>query len=214
MFKRVIHGIFGTRHDRERRKIQPIVDEINEHYERLHGISEDELRAQTAKFRAIIAERTGALERRVAELKEQKNAARDPEERDRIDSELGGGDGRGGVEGKLREEISEVPDQLLPGDSATVREGARRLLGSSVMVTGHEMPWDMVHYDVQLMGGLALPLGKIAERATGEGKPLVATLPLYLNALPGKGAHLVTVNSYLARRDSQWMGDVHIYLSP
>ena len=99
MFKRVISGIFGTRHDRERRKIQPIVDEINEHYERLHGASEEELRAQTAKFRSIIAERTGELERRVAELKEEKNAARDPEERDRIDNELGGGDGRGGVEG-------------------------------------------------------------------------------------------------------------------
>src|SRR6185503_16189281 len=212
MFKRVIHGIFGTRHDRERRKIQPIVDEINEHYERLHGISEDELRAQTAKFRAIIAERTGELERRVAELKEQKNAARDPEERDRIDSELGGGDGRGGVEGKLREEISDVLDELLPEAFATVREGARRLMGSSVMVTGHEMPWDMVHYDVQLMGGIELHLGKIAEMATGEGKTLVATLPLYLNALPGKGAHLVTVNSYLARRDSQWMGHVYGYL--
>src|SRR6476659_173966 len=209
MFKRVIHGIFGTRHDRERRKIQPIVDEINEHYERLHGISEEELRAQTPKFRAIIAERTGELERRVAELKEQKNAARDPEERDRIDAELGGGDGRGGVEGKLREEISDVLDELLPEAFATVREGARRLMGSSVMVTGHEMPWDMVHYDVQLMGGIQLHLGKIAEMATGEGKTLVATLPLYLNALPGRGAHLVTVNSYLARRDSQWMG--HLY---
>jgi preprotein translocase subunit SecA len=125
---------------------------------------------------------------------------------------LGGGDGRGGVEGKLREEISDVLDELLPEAFATVREGARRLMGSSVMVTGHEMPWDMVHYDVQLMGGIELHLGKIAEMATGEGKTLVATLPLYLNALPGKGAHLVTVNSYLARRDSQWMGHVYNYL--
>src|SRR4029079_19556547 len=212
MFKRVIHGIFGTRHDRERRKIQPIVDEINEHYERLHGISEDALRAQTAKFRAIIAERTGELERRVAELKEQKNAARDPEERDRIDNEWGGGDGRGGVEGKLRDEISDVLDEILPEAFATVREGARRLVGTSGMGTGHELPWAMVHYDVQLMGGIELHLGKIAEMATGEGKTLVATLPLYLNALPGKGAHLVTVNSYLARRDSQWMGHLYSYL--
>jgi preprotein translocase subunit SecA len=212
MLKRVISGIFGTRHDRERRKIQPIVDEINEHYERLHGVSEEELRAQTAKFRSIIAERTDELERRVAELREQKNAARDPEEREKIDSELSGGDGRGGVEGKLRDEISEILDELLPEAFATVREGARRLMGTTVMVTGHELPWDMVHYDVQLMGGIELHLGKIAEMATGEGKTLVATLPLYLNALPGKGAHLVTVNSYLARRDSQWMGHLYSYL--
>src|SRR6059058_1984428 len=80
------------------------------------------------------------------------------------------------------------------------------------MVTGHELTWDMVPYDVQLMGGIELHLGKIAEMATGEGKTLVATLPLYLNALPGKGAHLVTVNSYLARRDSQWMGHLYSYL--
>ncbi len=80
------------------------------------------------------------------------------------------------------------------------------------MVTGRELTWDMVHYDVQLMGGIQLHLGKIAEMATGEGKTLVATLPLYLNALPGKGAHLVTVNSYLARRDSQWMGHLYSYL--
>ncbi len=84
--------------------------------------------------------------------------------------------------------------------------------GTTVVVTGHEMTWDMVHYDVQLMGGIQLHLGKIAEMATGEGKTLVATLPLYLNALPGKGAHLVTVNSYLARRDSQWMGHLYSYL--
>src|SRR4029077_5730649 len=80
------------------------------------------------------------------------------------------------------------------------------------MVTGRELTWDMVPYDVQLMGGIQLHFGKIGEMATGEGKTLVATLPLYLNALPGKGAHLVTVNSYLARRDSQWMGHLYNYL--
>src|SRR5262249_61034158 len=91
-------------------------------------------------------------------------------------------------------------------------EGARRLVGTKVMVTGQELTWDMVHYDVQLMGGIQLHLGKIAEMATGEGKTLVATLPLYLNSLPAKGAHLVTVNSYLARRASQWMGHLYNYL--
>jgi preprotein translocase subunit SecA len=202
----------GSRHDRERKKIQPIVDEINEHYARLQQVSEEELRSQTAKFRATIEERTGELKRRVAELKEAKRAASDAAERDRIDAELGGADGRGGVEGDLRSELAEVLDEILPEAFATVREGARRLVGTKVMVTGRELTWDMVHYDVQLMGGIQLHLGKIAEMATGEGKTLVATLPLYLNALPGSGAHLVTVNSYLARRDSQWMGHLYNYL--
>ena len=118
----------------------------------------------------------------------------------------------GGAEAELRTAIAEVLDELLPEAFATVREATRRLLGTKVMVTGQEMEWNMVPYDVQLMGGIQLHQGRIAEMATGEGKTLVATLPLYLNALPGKGAHLITVNSYLARRDSEWMGHVYKYL--
>ena len=148
----------------------------------------------------------------MAELKEQKKATPDAGEREQIDLELGGADGRGGVEGDLRDAIAEVLDEILPEAFATVREAARRLLGTTVMVTGREMQWNMVPYDVQLMGGIQLHHGRIAEMATGEGKTLVATLPLYLNALPGKGAHLITVNSYLARRDSEWMGHVYKYL--
>ncbi len=212
MFKRVINAVLGSRHHRERKKIQPIVDAINEQYARLRDVSEEELRGQTAKFRVIIADRTGAMIARVAELRAEKRAAVDSAERDRIDADLGGADGRGGAEGELRREVAEVLDEILPEAFATVREAARRLCGTTAMVTGREMPWDMVHYDVQLMGGIQLHFGKIAEMATGEGKTLVATLPLYLNALPGKGAHLVTVNSYLARRDSQWMGHVYDYL--
>ena len=202
----------GTRHERERRKIQPIVDEINVHYARLQSVSDDELRGQTARFRQIIRERTADVEARIADLKERKRTAKDPAERERLDFELSGADGRGGAEGELRKLTRDVLDELLPEAYATVREAARRLLGSKVMVTGRELTWDMVHYDVQLHGGIQLHLGKIAEMATGEGKTLVATLPLYLNALPGKGAHLVTVNSYLARRDSQWMGHLYRYL--
>ena len=212
MFKRVINAVIGTRHERDRKKIQPIVDEINEHYARLKGVPDEELRAQTAKFRQVLHDRTSALEAKLADLKEQKRTATDAAERDRIDTELSGADGRGGVEAALRTEIGDVLDEILPEAFATVREGARRLMGTPVMVTGRELTWDMVHYDVQLMGGIQLHLGKIAEMATGEGKTLVATLPLYLNALPGKGAQLVTVNSYLARRDSQWMGHLYNYL--
>jgi preprotein translocase subunit SecA len=212
MIKNVLTKVFGTRHERERKRIQPIVDEINEHYERLHGVSEEELRGQTEKFRAIIRDRTQELGARVAELKERKRSTAEPTEREAIDNELSGADGQGGVEKELRDATAEVLDEILPEAFATVREAARRLVGTTVLVTGHELAWDMVHYDVQLMGGIELHLGRIAEMATGEGKTLVATLPLYLNALPGKGTHLVTVNTYLARRDSQWMGHLYQYL--
>ena len=212
MLKRLMTAVLGSRHERERRHIQPKVDEINEHYERLQHVSEAELQRQTEKFRGVIRERTSTLETRIAELRERKRSAADAAEREAIDLELSGADGRGGLEGELRDTTAEVLDDILPEAFATVREAARRLLGSTVVVTGHEMQWDMVPYDVQLMGGIQLHLGKIAEMATGEGKTLVATLPLYLNALPGKGTHLVTVNSYLARRDSQWMGHVYRYL--
>ncbi|MFL5499496.1 MAG: preprotein translocase subunit SecA, partial [Gemmatimonadaceae bacterium] len=208
----LLSGVFGTRHDRERKRVQPIVDEINEHYALLQTIPEDELRGQTAKFRARIAEVTREIEARIAELRERKRVTADPAAREEIDNELSGVDGRGGAEAELRDAIRDVLDELLPEAFATVREASRRLLGSKVVVTGQEMEWNMVPYDVQLMGGIQLHQGRIAEMATGEGKTLVATLPLYLNALPAKGAHLITVNSYLARRDSEWMGHVYKYL--
>jgi preprotein translocase subunit SecA len=212
MIKRVISAVVGNRHHREHKRVQPIVDAINEHDERLQGVSDEELRAQTQKFRDIIRGRTAELQARVAELREAKHRATDPQERERIDHELTGPDARGGVEGKLRDTIVDVLDEILPEAFATVRAACRRLLGTKVMVTGREIEWNMVPYDVQLVGGVELHLGRIAEMATGEGKTLVATLPLYLNALPGNGSHLVTVNSYLARRDAQWMGHVYRYL--
>src|SRR2546425_9876954 len=108
--------------------------------------------------------------------------------------------------------VTTALDELLPEAFAAVREACRRLLGTKVVVTAHELTWDMVPYDVQLIGGIVLHQGRIAEMATGEGKTLVATLPLYLNALAGRGTHLVTVNNYLARRDSQWMGHLFAWL--
>src|SRR5882757_7659271 len=106
----------------------------------------------------------------------------------------------------------ETLDQILPEAFAVVKNGARRMVGRTVMVCEHELTWDMVHFDVQLIGGITLHEGRIAEMATGEGKTLVATLPLYLNSLPGKNAQLVTVNDYLARRDSEWMGHLYNFL--
>jgi preprotein translocase subunit SecA len=103
-------------------------------------------------------------------------------------------------------ELARVLDEILPEAFAVVKNGARRLVGKMVTVVDHPIEWNMVHFDVQLIGGMVLHKGRIAEMATGEGKTLVATLPLYLNALTGRGAHLVTVNDYLARRDAEWMG--------
>ena len=212
MLKGLISKVFGTRHERERKRVQPILEEVHAIEARLASLSDAEIQAQTTKFRAILAERTGPIEARIAEVKAAKHNTADASERERLDSELQGADGRGGAEGELRQAIAETLDELLPEAFATVREACRRLKGTRVGVTGHELTWDMVPYDVQLIGGIQLHLGRIAEMATGEGKTLVATLPLYLNALPGRGAHLVTVNNYLARRDSQWMGYLYGWL--
>ena len=212
MLKGLISKVFGTRHERERKRVQPILEEVHAIEARLASLSDAEIQAQTTKFRAILAERTGPIEARIAEVKAAKHNTADAAERERLDSELQGADGRGGAEGELRQAIAETLDELLPEAFATVREACRRLKGTRVGVTGHELTWDMVPYDVQLIGGIQLHLGRIAEMATGEGKTLVATLPLYLNALPGRGAHLVTVNNYLARRDSQWMGYLYGWL--
>jgi preprotein translocase subunit SecA len=212
MIKTVLAAVFGTRHEREVKRIQPLVDAINAEYERLRSLSDNKLQQQTEHLRGIVHERTADLEAQIAALKEKKKLTADADERAAIDDELSGRDGRGGVEGELRDVIAEALEEILPEAFATVREAARRLVGTMAQVTGHDLEWNMVHYDVQLIGGVQLHRGRIAEMATGEGKTLVATLPLYLNALAGRGAHLVTVNSYLARRDSQWMGHLYKYL--
>src|SRR4029077_4019282 len=122
-----------------------------------------------------------------------------------------------------KEELGKIPeavdqcrrlDEILPEAFAVVKNSARRLTerNQSFSVCDQPMTWNMVHFDVQLIGGIVLHRGRIAEMATGEGKTLVATLPLYLNALTGRGAHLVTVNDYLARRDAEWMGELYKFL--
>ena len=103
-------------------------------------------------------------------------------------------------------------DEIMPQAFAVVKEGARRLCGKNIDVRGHEVLWEMVHFDVQLIGGYALHKRNIAEMATGEGKTLVATLPVYLNALAGRGVHVVTVNDYPVARDSEWMGALYTFL--
>jgi preprotein translocase subunit SecA len=204
--KQMMTAVFGTRFDRERKRLEPIVAQIKAHEGRLAGLSEAELKAQTERFRERIAERTGALKADLERVRAEKHGCPDPVERERLETQFHQ------IEERWKKELAAVLDELLPEAYATVREACRRLMGTKVLVTGHELAWDMVPYDVQLIGGIVLHQGRIAEMATGEGKTLVATLPLYLNALTGRGAHLVTVNNYLARRDSQWMGHVFSYL--
>jgi preprotein translocase subunit SecA len=155
----ILKLFIGDKHARERKRLWPIVEEINALAEELASLSDDELKAKTEEFRRRIDE-------------------------------------------------GETLDDLLPETSAVVKEACRRNVGRSWKVTDQDFVWDMIPFDVQLFGGIVLHEGKIAEMATGEGKTLVAVLPLYLNALQGKGVHLVTVNDYLARRDSEWVGEI------
>ncbi|MBC7929803.1 MAG: preprotein translocase subunit SecA, partial [Rubrivivax sp.] len=147
-----------------------------------------------------IVERVNQLESGVKILSDDQMRARIAELRERVAREVGDIKGRDEDARKERKRrTQEALDEIMPEVFALTRE-------ASVRSTG------MRHFDVQLIGGAALHQGRIAEMRTGEGKTLVATLPLYLNALPGKGAHLITVNSYLSRRDSEWMGHVYKYL--
>src|SRR5688572_84548 len=206
MLKSLVSKMFGTRHEREAKKLLPLVAEINEIADDLQSVSESELQAQTEKFRALIKERTHELEEELATLRQTKRKTEEAAERDALTQEIQR------TEDELKAAIQETLEELLPEAFATVKEACRRLMGTPITVTGQQMTWEMVPYDVQLIGGVALHRGNIAEMATGEGKTLVAIMPLYLNALAGRGAHLVTVNSYLAQRDSEWMGTVYRYL--
>ena len=206
MLKELVRSVFGSRHDREVKRLVPRVDDINEQWERLQGVSEDELKGQTLKFRGIIRERTQSLEDNIEQLKQERREAESASDREAVSGRIAD------LEKELYSALQGVLDDILPEAFATVKEACRRLVGTEVMVTGQGLIWDMVPYDVQLIGGMALHEGKVAEMATGEGKTLVATMPLYLNALTARGVHLVTVNTYLAQRDSEWMGHLYRYL--
>ncbi|NUN06867.1 MAG: preprotein translocase subunit SecA, partial [Bdellovibrio sp.] len=150
MVTQILTKIFGTKHDREMKKIQPTVDRINALEPKMAALTDDQLKAKTPEFQERLKK-------------------------------------------------GETVDDILPEAFAVCREASKRVLG-------------MRHYDVQMIGGIILNRGNIAEMRTGEGKTLVATLPVYLNALTGKGVHLVTVNDYLVRRDAEWMGRLYGWL--
>ena len=206
MLKTLLKKVVGSRHEREARKLQATVAEINRIYETLAPLSDEQLKAKTEEFRSRIRESTGPLHDRIAALRDEKRGSEDAAHRERLSMEISEleKEGLGAVE--------EMLDELLPEVYAVVKEVCRRLMGKEIVVTGHALTWDMIPYDVQLVGAIALHDGRVAEMATGEGKTLVATMPLYLNALAGRGAHLVTVNSYLAQRDAEWMGAIYRFL--
>ena len=206
MFKSALKALLGSSHKREAKKLQPLVDEINEIYAELESLSDDELRAKTDEFRGRIAEATAELKEQIEELRDQKRKSESADERETLSFEING------LEKQLLEVIEDALEDILPEAFAVVKDTCRRLVGREITVTGQPLVWDMIPYDVQLIGGIALHRGKAAEMATGEGKTLVATMPLYLNALAERGAHLVTVNSYLAQRDAEWMSNIYGFL--
>ena len=204
--KAFLKKILGSQHARTVKKLSPTVDEINRFCEAFSSLSDEELQGKTEEFRTRLRARTQELEEKIEALRDEKRTSEDPLVRERLTQEIGG------LDAELLEEVEAGLGDLLPEAFAVVKEACRRNVGQEITVTGQKLTWDMVPYDVQLIGGIALHQGKAAEMATGEGKTLVATMPLYLNALAGRGAHLVTVNSYLAQRDAEWMGVIYRFL--
>jgi preprotein translocase subunit SecA len=197
----ILKKIFGDKKSKDVQLLKPIVEQINQQFAVIDTLTDDELRAKTAEFKQKLQDETAELRGQIEALEEKlrSNDEIDPQgihdQLDELNEQLDG-------------QFEDILDDLLPEAFAVVKSTCRRLVGKEWKVMGHNLRWEIVPYDVQLMGGVVLHQGKIAEMATGEGKTLVATLPLYLNALTGRGVHLVTVNDYLAQRDSEWMGEI------
>ena len=227
--------VFGNKSEKDIKEIMPIVEKVKAEFDRITGFSNDELRAETDKLRARIKEYIRAEEEEIASLKEQAESGAVPLEEseklyDRVDKleEI--------IDTKIEEVLNEVlptafaivkdtarrfsqneflevtasdfDRDLAAGKNYVQIKDEKALYANRWEAGGSEQVWNMIHYDVQLIGGIVLHQGKISEMATGEGKTLVATLPVFLNALAERGVHLVTVNDYLARRDSEWMGPI------
>ena len=187
MISNLINSVFGSRSDREIKLLYPIVDEINQLAEKLKNKSDEELKQRTIELMDDIQS-----SREEAESKARDEISDKDEAKNFI----------------LRSEQKKL-DSILPEAFSMVKETCRRMCGSSWNVVGRELSWDMVPYDVQIIGGIILHRGNVAEMKTGEGKTLVAAFPIFLNALTNRGVHLVTVNDYLAQRDAEWMGEVY-----
>ena len=236
-FNDFLKKMFGNKSQRDLREIQPIVDKINAIYPTLANLSNDELREKITNIRAALKQSTAEKRAEIDSLKKEIEALeydkREPlwDKIDNIEKEI-----LDILEKELDKNLPEVfacvretarrfkenefievtatdfDRELAAKGKDFIRiEGDKAIYQNHWMAGGNEVTWDMVHYDVQLIGGIALHHGKIAEMATGEGKTLVATLPVFLNALTGNGVHMVTVNDYLSKRDSEWMGPLYMF---
>jgi len=226
--------LFGSKSERDVKGVQPLVNKIKEEYEKLSSLTHDELRGKTADFKQRISDYLQDIDNEINGLKTEAEATEDMELKtstyDKIDKLTKDRDK------KLEEVLLEILPEAFAVVKETARrftenkeievtatqfdrdiaarkpnvtiEGDKAHWKNTWTAAGTEVTWNMVHYDVQLIGGIVLHQGKIAEMSTGEGKTLVGTLPTYLNALAGQGIHIVTVNDYLARRDSEWNGPI------
>jgi preprotein translocase subunit SecA len=202
MINFIIRKLIGSKNDREIRKLRPLVARINQLEQEYQRLTDEQLRAKTDEFKQRIER--ARKERGYYELMDKAR---------RYQAALRSDEAK--IERRKAFEIEQaILDELLPEAYAAVKNACRRLCDRKevIIVRGHEVVWDMIPFDVQLIGAIALHQGKIAEMATGEGKTLVATMPVYLNALAGHGVHVVTVNDYLAQRDAEWMGAVYKFL--
>ena len=182
----VLAKLFGTKSDREVKKLRPSIDRINQLFESLSSKKEEDLVKRTNELKEFVIN---------ARNEKENSQSKEMDKQQRTNEIL---KAEQGALGLIMEEAF-----------AMVKETSRRMCGSSWRVSGQEITWEMVPYDVQLFGAITLHNGKVAEMKTGEGKTLVATMPIYLNALTGRGVHVITVNDYLAQRDAEWMGEVY-----
>ena len=233
-FGKVLNKVFGNKADRDVKGLLPMVDDANNYFNSYKELSNDQLRAETDKLRAEVKEHIESEQNEVNELKELIQTTTDISEKETIYSKIDTIEKEitESLEGILDEmmprafaivkdtarrfkenETVEVEANDFDRDLSAIYEHVNIKANTAIfnnkwIAGGTEIIWDMIHYDVQLIGGAVLHSGKIAEMATGEGKTLVATLPVFLNALTGRGVHIVTVNDYLAKRDSEWMGPI------
>ncbi len=235
----ILKKFIGDKATRDLKELNPVLKRVQEAYKTISQLSNDELRAKTAEFKEKIAQNIAEEEKEIAQLKARisDEAQIDINEKEEIYKRIDKINTR--IYEKTEEELNKILpeafavmketarrfkeneevvvtanewDRQLAAemDNVNIKDG-KAYYSNSWMAGGNQITWDMVHYDVQLIGGIVLHQGKIAEMATGEGKTLVATLPVYLNALPGKGVHIVTVNDYLAKRDAEWMGMLYMF---
>ena len=236
-FASVIGKIFGSKSERDFKAVKPILDKILAVYPEIDALSDDDIRARSAALRAHLREVEKPFEDRINEIKQELDQDIPISEKERLagESDKLVKDEDEAIEKALDEILPEAfaivkstARRFKENETITVTatqfdrdlsvnhdfvdiEGDKAVFRNHWLAGGNEITWDMVHYDVQLIGGIALHQGKIAEMATGEGKTLVATLPVFLNALAGKGVHMVTVNDYLSKRDSEWMGPLYMF---